>query len=278
LLSDLPKTWNDVAAHWDDWGPPLRPCPHDLRIMRQALCSWQDRCKAAAGAPVRAFLHGVTPEIAMMDWPFAVRLTAMDQSRTMVERVWPGDIDNVRRAVVGNWLQAGIADHSQQIVINDGIFTFFRYPDRLREMVAAIRRLLSGGGLLVCRHFAQIDSREPLQRVIDDAQQGRIGNFHVFKWRLAMALQSSSAQGVSQREVWQAWTDAAIDLRHLPQPGWSPRTVNTINFYRDKHARLHFATLEELCGILAGEFADITVNYADYELGERCPIISARPI
>src|SRR4051812_3895606 len=96
----LRQTWNDVASRWDDYASPLRPYAEDLRITREHLSRWQ---REAHIDNARVFLCGVTPEIATMDWPFPVELTAMDQAESMVQKVWPGDIPGVRRALVGNW-------------------------------------------------------------------------------------------------------------------------------------------------------------------------------
>ena len=35
MADDFRDTWDDIAYHWDDWGPPLRPCEEDLRITQR---------------------------------------------------------------------------------------------------------------------------------------------------------------------------------------------------------------------------------------------------
>src|SRR5437764_14748408 len=125
----LRKTWEDVAYRWNDYASPLRPHTQDIQMMRDTLARWH------AGNPVekaRVFLCGVTPEIAAMDWPFPIDLTAMDQAASMVRIVWPGDVPGVRRALVGNWMSSGLPAGSQDIVIGDGGFVFFSYPDGQR--------------------------------------------------------------------------------------------------------------------------------------------------
>ncbi len=270
---DLHKTWNDLSQHWDDWGPPLRPCPEDLQITRRALERWH------AADPVetpRVFLCGVTPEIATMPWPFPIELTGMDQSEGMVRSVWPGDIPGVRRAIAGNWLRSGLPPHSQDVVIGDGGFAFFDFPDGMRALAAALRELLRPRGLFVYRHYAQAPQRESPPGVIEAMRAGRIGNFHIFKWRVAMALQHDSARGVRQHDIWQACMDACIDPAKLPQPGWSRRAVDTIRFYRDKESRLYFPTADEFRALVTEVFDNITMEFPGYELGDRCPVFTAR--
>src|SRR5438105_5064647 len=125
----LRKTWNDVAHSWKHYGPPLRPHLEDLRITRDAMVRWHAKNRVEKA---RVFLCGVTPEIAAMDWPFPVDLIGMDQAQSMVDIVWPGDIAGVRKAIVGNWTNSGLPSASQDIIIGDGGFGFFQYPDAQR--------------------------------------------------------------------------------------------------------------------------------------------------
>jgi SAM-dependent methyltransferase len=274
MTSDLKKTWNDVASHWDDWGPPLRPSDEDLRITENLLARWH---AGHPGGKTRVFLCGVTPEIVTMSWPFPIELFGMDQAESMVRIVWPGDVPGLRRAVVGNWLDAGLDDHSQDVVIGDGGFGFFSYPDGQRALLTEMSRLLKPTGIFLYRHYAQIERKELPGDVIRAAREGRVGNFHVFKWRLAMAIQPDGSAGVRQHDIWEAWNAAGIDTSRLPQPGWSESAVGTIDFYRNKEARLYFPTLDEFRALLMECFGAIEVRSPTYELGDRCPILAARP-
>ena len=274
MAAEIHKTWNDVASHWDDWGPPLRPCLEDIQMMRDRVAGW------LATNPVeklRVFLCGVTPEIVTMDWPQPIELTAMDQSQRMIDAVWPGDIPGVRRATVGNWLKPGLAENSYDIAFNDGGFGFFEHPSGLRELLNSIRSLIRPGGLFVGRNFVQAEQRESLAAVLDAARSGMIGSFHSFKWRLATALQPNVVEGIRQHDIWQSWTEAGIDPTQLPQPGWSARAVGTIEFYRDKPAILRFPTLSEFLELMHESFEEIEVAYGHYELSDRCPIVTAHP-
>src|SRR5256885_2158287 len=218
----LRKTWDEVAHSWDAYESPLRPHQDDLRITREALVRWH------ASNPIekaRVFLCGVTPEIAAMDWPFPIDLTAMDQAASMVRIVWPGDVPGVRRALVGNWMNSGLPAGSQDVVIGDGGFVFFSYPDGQQALASELHKLLRPGGLFIYRHYAQSERRESVGEVLDAMRAGRIGNFHIFKWRLAMALQDSSVSGVKQDDIWHAVIDSGLGTARLtarlPPTGWS---------------------------------------------------------
>jgi SAM-dependent methyltransferase len=274
VADDFRETWDEIARHWDDWGPPLRPSEEDLAIVHGAVTRWHSETSVE---PAQIFLCGVTPEIATLQWPFRTELIGMDHVEAMVRIVWPGDIPGVRRAIVGNWLYSGLPAHSQDVVLGDGGFGFFDYPATQRALARSMRKLLRPSGLFFYRHWAQVHPREPLEQVLNDARAGSIGNFHVFKWRVAMALQPDSRAGVRLHDIWQACEDAALDPSRLPQPGWSPRAMSTIRFYRDKDARLYFPTLDEFREMLSEDFERIEVQSGHYELAERCPMLTARP-
>jgi len=274
MESDLVKTWNDAARQFDGYGPPLRPCPEDISILQAIIAEWNGEGR---GERKRILLCGVTPEIVTMDWPFPIELVGMDQAESMVRLVWPGDLPGVRRGVVGNWLESGFAAGSQDVIIGDGGFAFFGYSDGQRALMAELRRILAPDGLFLYRHFAQVENPESPEAVLSAARSGTIGSFHAFKWRLAMALQADSASGVRQQDVRAAWTQAGIDPTRLPQPGWSERAVGTIDLYRGKQARLYFPTVREFTALLEEQYDDIQLRYPAYELGERCPTISAKP-
>ena len=269
----MPDHWNKHAQQWQWIASPLRPAPEDIQLLKAALRRWH----AAISRPsLQAVLLGVTPEIALMEWPRGTRLVAIDRSKAMIRAIWPG-AQLGHAALCAEWSNLPLPPASEDIVVGDGCFSTLVTRDEYRAAVRAVRRILRGGGIFLMRFFIRPDVAEPVDRVFDDLLNARIGDFHAFKWRLAMALQMSSASGVRQQEIWQAWSHAAIDPSRLPQPGWSGRAVSTIDLYEGKEARLYFPTVREFTALMAEAYTDIEVRYPTYELGERCPIIAARP-
>jgi len=265
--------WNQHARQWSLIGTPLRPAADDILLLEKEIRDW--RARAAVAAP-HALLCGVTPEIACMRWPQGTRLVAVDHSRPMIAGVWPDDAPG--GAVCGNWLQLPLADASRHLLIGDGCYSLLVGRAQYAAFAAELRRVATDGALLAMRYFLRPASAESLARVIDDLWQRRIGNFHVFKWRLAMALHGTLEQGVRLAEVWAAWHDAVPDPEKLAvHLGWPAAVVNTINNYRNVETRYSFPTLEEVRAC-TGDFEIAAMHVPAYELGERCPTLIMRPV
>lgn len=268
--------FNEVARRFRHVGPPLRPCQDDIRLIEAAVA---ERHGGNSSDGLRALLCGVTPEIAEMTWPVGTQLLAVDQSEAMVRYIWPGDIDGRRRAEVGNWLALPQPDGWFDVVVGDGYFCCMSYPDGYRALAASIHRVLKDQGTLIIRFFVRPEASDTPQDVFDDLTAGRIGSFHAFKWRLAMALQPSSREGVRLDDIWKTWINAGIDKDALiALTGWPEEAIDTMNFYRGQEPHWSFPTLKEVRTILLESFEEIAVYVAGYELAERCPMLVFRPV
>lgn len=272
-MTAQPNHWSQHARQWSLIGPPLRPAPEDIRLLEQTVADWHAR--SAVAAP-RALLCGVTPEVARMRWPAATRLIAIDHSQPMIAAVWPA-AEAPGAAVCGDWLALPLADASRHLLIGDGCYSLLTGSARYAAFAAELRRVAVAGGLLAMRYFLRPERTEPVGRVIDDLLQRRIGNFHVFKWRLAMALHGTLEQGVRLCDVWDAWHEAVPDPAALAaRLGWPPAVVNTIQNYRGVETCYSFPTLAE-ARARVGDFRILATHVPAYELGERCPTLILQP-
>jgi hypothetical protein len=267
MTEDEHFTWDERAAHFDDWGTPLRPSASDLAL----YAAFVGERFAGRRTPVESLLLGVTPELALMRWPVPLGLTAIDHSEPMVRRVWPGDLPGERRALVGDWMHYAPAA-PPELVLTDGAPVFFSRPETL---FARVRELLSPQGMFIVRAFCAPPAREHLDAVLADAQAGRVDSFHLFKWRVAMAMQDDAQAGVAQHAVWARCKDMALDYAALPQPGFSARAVSTLRFYEGQSARLHFPTREQYAQALGRVFGTVRFANPSYACGERFTVFRA---
>ncbi|MBI5506339.1 MAG: class I SAM-dependent methyltransferase [Deltaproteobacteria bacterium] len=266
----MADVWNQQAAQWERVGPPLRPSPEDLRHQQRVARGW-----AACGRAPRILLLGVTPELALLQWPQPRSLLAVDLCADMIARVWPRRPDCADAVVRADWLELPLADQSRDLVVSDGCFGVLGYPVQHRALLRSIRRVLTSDGRLVFRVFVRPQRGELATDVYDQAMAGRIGSFHSFKLRLLMALQADITSGVRTGEVWENW------MTHGPRPrdlvaacGWKAEQIETIDAYRGQTTTYSFPTLGELRELASQEgFEELECAWPGYESGDRCPTL-----
>ena len=265
--------WNRIAEKWRFIGSPLRPCPEDLREMQKGVRGW---IAAHPGVPPRCLILGVTPEFVKMDWPAGTRMTAVDGSPIMIQKVWPGYPGPGQGAICANWHNLRLPEASVDIVLGDGCFTVITLP-RGRELLRSVTRVLSHEGILVARFFVRPERTERPEAVMADLLAGRIGSFDAFKWRLVMAHYDKKKGGVHLQQVWDFWHNTGLDAGSLAKRlDCLPESVATIDLYQGIDDYYSFPTLAQLRSVLEEECAVITCYIPSYELGERCPIYILR--
>ena len=212
-----------------------------------------------------------------MPWLARTELLAIDRSDEMIAAIWPGDISGNRKAVCANWLAFPETAGEYDAVLGDGVFALFSFPAGFRELAAQAHRALNHEGILIVRLFVRPPQTETVETVLDDLRSGAIGNFHVFKFRLAMALQPDSRSGVRMQDVFAAWEATRLAPDDLATSlGWSRNAINTIEQYRNKSARLSFPTLEEFTSAVSDYFSVAESCVPTYEMGDRCPLLCFR--
>ena len=273
-MSSPPDHWQQHARQWRHLASPLRPAPTDVAIFEEI---------AAAATPAdplcpRALLLGVTPELALMRWPTATRLLAIDRSAGMITLVWPRHRQPGALAILGNWRSPPVAAGTIDLIIGDGCFTILPYPEGYREVAGGLRQIMAPRASLALRFFVRPDRAEPMGKVLADLRAGRISSFHTCKWRLAAALHGPNGEdGVRLADIWQAWREADYTPPPEAGPGWTEEAVATIGNYRGVETRYSFPTLAEIRDIFGEYFREEACRYATYELAERCPIMLFRP-
>ncbi|NEZ03245.1 class I SAM-dependent methyltransferase [Wenzhouxiangella sp. XN201] len=268
--------WTQHARQWQFVGSPLRPGAEDITTAARFI----ERQHARGGrSGLQSVLLGVTPELVSMAWPLHTRLLAVDRSPGMIRSVLPGRSGTDVDAVCGNWLDLPLPAASVDCVVGDGCFTVLESLAAHRALSREVRRVLDRDGFFVIRLFVQLPEPESVDQVFDELSAGAIGNFHVFKWRLAMALQRSQQSGVGVHEIWRRWQQAGISAQSLSQrTGWGVDEIRTIEAYRDAPARYTFPTLAQAREVLHADFRELACHVPDYELGQRCPTLLLAPL
>ena len=275
LSENSENHWEKHAKQWKLVGQPLKPSRQDTdcfsAIVRRHVEAWD-------GDVPMALLLGVTPEIAHMSWPEGTRLVAADYSSQMIRAVWSMQNQSDRLAFSSDWCSLPLPDHAAGIVIGDGCFTLLPYPDGYQELAREVRRVLQGDGLLIVRFFVSADDAATPETVHAQLLAGEIGNFHIFKFRLAIALQQSAVDGVCVGDVWDNWNAQGYDIEALAaQLNWQPEVIRTIDAYRGMSARYTYPTVDEAETAMSPWFERVTQYNHDYEFGENCPTLVLKP-
>ena len=262
--------WGKVARQWHRVGQPLRPSADDIQALQQFV-------GLSNAVQPRVLLFGVTPEIAAMKWPDGTRLLAIDRSIDMIDYAWAGPEHSRTSGLAdaqvacGDWRNLPLEDRSRDIIVGDGCLAVFNYPESFNATLECLHRTLSAGGLFSHRFFLRPEHSENTDSVFDELRAGRIGNFHIFKWRLAMSLHGAIEQGVRLGDIWDCWHAAMPDPAALAERlKWSLDIITTIDAYRDIDTRFTFFTLAEAQQAAAPYFSEIRRHVPTYELGERC--------
>lgn len=258
--------WSEIHRVWAQYTPPLRPNNEVVAAMR----GW-------IGAPSsHTLLLGVTPELA----DIAPNVVAIDKNPSMVGNLWPGNNDR-RCAVIGNWLNTNFAAGAFDCCVGDGSLNAVRYPDEMRLLCSNVARVLRGDGRLVLRVFARPDAVETVEAVHQSAIDGKIGNFHGFKWRLAMAIaHETNRPNIEMRWVFDAFSQMFPDRDRLVSiTGWSRDEIDTIDFLKDSVAVSSFPTREQLLSVVSTAFINARlVPVGTYEAAELCPLLVAERV
>ncbi len=264
--------WSSLLQHWSALGPPLRPSEVDLDFTRNCGNRLLD---TIATHDATALVLGVTPELCELGLARVRRVIAVDQSAAMIGAIWPGPANRDHSALQADWSKIPLESESVDLALSDGSFTPLRYPDEHESVFAELHRLLRPRACVIMRCFVQGAIRETETCLSSDLRAARIRSFHTFKWRLAMALQTSSEDGVKLHAIWKNLTT------ELPDPvlaarafSWHLEEIRTIESYRYSDVCYYFPTLEEQCRVAQRSgFTLIEKFTPDYELGDRCPTL-----
>jgi hypothetical protein len=267
--------WDKISRQWEHIVPPLKPTEDDLAAYAAAIAEWNDEY----GRPLRALILGATPQLYHLPWPEGTDLLAVDKSQSILENVWPGVPGT---ALCADWTTMDLPAASRNIVLGDGVMTFFTKAECQRLVMERLRSIVVPGGIVILRLFVPPVRQESRSLVLSDLAAGRIGNLSQLKLRLWMALLDKPEDGVRLGDVWDAVHSVALDQAAFADAiGWPREHFAAINSYRNSSERYWFFSLEEARNLLAGSgsgFEWRAAHVPSYPLGECCPTIILRHV
>ncbi len=264
-----PSHWPAMARCWAQIVPPLRPTVPDLIGYRRFAEQWSH-----LHGPPRVLLLGVTPELYHLPWPPERDLLAVDNTRAMLDLIWPGLPQETFQA---NWTELPFPSASRDLVLCDGGMQLLAHPHDQRRLVERLHEIISPGGRCLIRLFSPAEPKEPVSTVLDDLMSGQIANLSILKIRLGTAMQESPAAGVELATIWRTLRNAGGDWETLARRiGWSIDQLSVIDTYRDSAVRYHFLTARDAERLFCadGKFLLIGTHLPDYPFGKRCPVLA----
>ncbi|MFT3806599.1 class I SAM-dependent methyltransferase [Arenimonas sp.] len=255
-----------IVRDWAHFGPPLRPPAGDVAAMQRAIDT--------LGRAPRAVVLGLTPEIVGCDWPEGTELSAVDHSPAMMRMLWPPMRAPANaRAMLANWCAMPMPDRSVDVVVGDGCYVVFGFPDGYRSLTREVHRILRPSGRFVIRVFLRPDRRETLDRIVGDFEAARISSVHALKIRLWAAMHGANGPGTRPDDVRRAW----LGFPPLPaglagRIGWTSEELETIESPRPPETRYFLPTLQEFREHMSPGFRELECHRdGGHELADLCP-------
>lgn len=266
----------EKLAYWDQRAtrPAGRPLPAPIRPAPEDIVFWESRLRTLCGQheQLHALLLGVTSSLATLRWPVPTRLVALDWSGAMIRRAWPSaGLPGFAAPVRGDWRQMPLADASRDLVLGDGCYAALATFTDCTALNGEAWRVLRPRALYCLRCYLRPERSEPLEGLFAELRAGRIGEFEIFVWRMAMALHGAARVGVRMDEVWRTWHAHVPDTRALlAQLNWSEQAYANIAQWQDSRIEMPLPTLTEVQTMLAPRFEILECSFGGYEMGDRC--------
>jgi SAM-dependent methyltransferase len=253
--------WTNFHRRWAQLTPPLRPNQEVAEGLHRAI----------AGHAECVLLLGVTPELADL----GAELIGVDHSEMMIANIWPGDTER-RHAIKADWQALPFRRAHFSAAVGDGSLNALTYPDGHRRLYEQLSIVIRPGGKFAFRLFKTPDRGEPVAAACASALAAKIGSFHAFKWRLAMAIVAASGEPNIRVETIRDVFNREFPDRNLlaATTGWKPADIDTIDAYRDSSEVYSFPTFDQLRTEIPDSFDNPRlIAVGSYELAERCPLV-----
>jgi len=141
-----------------------------------------------------------------------------------------------------------------------------------------IAKIVKKNGLAAFRIYAAPEKAENVEAVVYAAAHGKIGSFHAFKWRFAMALTAKNNNAnIKVAAIYREFQELVPDRElFAQQSGFSLAAINTIDVYAGSDTVYSFPTLSQVRAVTEKYITELAVTHGSYELSECCPVVTFR--
>jgi len=160
-------------------------------------------------------------------------------------------------------------------VIGDGCYAALGSLAGARQLNREIGRVLKAGGWYCTRAFCRSAQPPSVAELFEELDCGCIDNLDLFRWRLAMAVQGESGDGVALGMVWRIWQDHERHVR-LDVGRWSADQRVNMARWEGVEARFVFPSLRELQALAEPGFELVACEQPGYESAEHFPRLLMR--
>lgn len=218
-------------------------------------------------------LLGVTPELAGI----CQHLLAVDRSEMMIDKLWIGNSEN-RKVIQDDWLTMQLPPRSFAASIGDGSLNSVNYPDGHVRIYEQLGKFVVPDGNLIFRVYLTPDFGEKIGDLVALCSKEAECSFHVFKWRLMMAMTAESGNpNLIIHQVWLQFQNLFPNRERLSHStGWTTHDIDSIDVYRGSVEVYSFPTKAQLLDAIPPRFERALKPVGTYELAERCPILVVR--
>ena len=256
--------WQDFKARWHLLTAPLRPNDEVVQAIVEAV-----------GPHVsNVLLLGVTPELVRA----FTHLEAVDKSSQMIETLWQPEVatQTVREA---NWLDMDDRYGKYSAIVGDCSMNALQTTDEIAGLLRMVRDHLTEDGVFACRVFARPEKPIVEADLLQAIDRGTHGNFHAFKWQIAMSLAGEFGPAVRAVNILKRFNRLFGDRQQLAvKTGWARDTIDTVDVYQQSDMAISFPNRQEFEQLFTTNLGAFEwLECGTYDLAACCPIVVASP-
>ena len=222
-----------------------------------------------------ALILGVTPELAALDWPKQSRVYAVDRSMEMIRSIWYVSAPHASGAGGRRLGEPAVREGSFDLVLGDGCFAFWSWPDGFRRLRDEAARVLKPGGRLIVRFQVRPEVGETPTRSSRIWPPDESADSTRSNGASSSPCMATTRAGCCSLTSGMRGSNSGVDRRTAGRgAAMAPRGDPDDHAYQKAQIRYFFPRADELRALLGERFDEIACHTPGYENGERYRIIA----